>query len=143
MRPPGPTPRVGPGGGYSLRPHAAATGSNSTGGGAAAAAAAAVAGNDSAGHGDAVAPTYPRSPHVKSSDRVLWAFVLQRVRAYVASVRRARKLLYVDPYTKHGAVPVEMQTVLDGDLCPGMSSSLPECSLHFTRWVRNYASRIA
>ena len=72
MRPPGPTPRVGPGGGYNLRPHAAATGSNSTGGGAAAAAAAAVAGNDSAGHGDAVAPTYPRSPHVKSSDRVLW-----------------------------------------------------------------------
>lgn len=84
MRPPGPTPRVGPGGGYSLRPHAAATGSNSTGGGAAAAAAAAVAGNDSAGHGDAVAPTYPRSPHVKSSDRVLRVFVLQRVRAYVA-----------------------------------------------------------
>ena len=79
MRPPGPTPRVGPaptpGGGYSLRPHAAATGSRSTGGGAAAAAAAAVAGNDSAGHGDAVAPAYPRSAHEKSSDRVVIACV--------------------------------------------------------------------
>ena len=67
MRPPG---RVGPGGGYSLRPQAAATGSKSTGGGAAAAAAA-EAGNDSAGHGEAVAPAYPRSEHEKSSDRVV------------------------------------------------------------------------
>lgn len=132
MRPPGPTPRVGPGGGYSLRPHAAATGSNSTGGGAAAAAAAAVAGNDSAGHGDAVAPTYPRSPHVKSSDRVLWAFVVQCVRAYVANVRRARKLLYVGPYSKHGAV-------LDGDLCPGLlctSLDRYETTLHECLSVR-------
>jgi hypothetical protein len=90
MRPPGPTPRVGPGGGYSLRPQAAATGSKSTGGGAAAAAAAAVAGNDSAGHGDAVAPTYPRSPHVKSSDRVLWSFIFT-ARANLSCRYSARK----------------------------------------------------
>lgn len=34
-------------------------------------------------------------------------------------------LLYIGPYTKHGAVSVELETVLDGDLCPDMNFSLP------------------